>query len=84
MLGPVFVYASGLVSVSILIASGLSFLGLGVEPPQPDWGLMLNTLRQAIYIAPLLAALPGVLIFLTSICFNLLSDGLRTAMDVRL
>lgn len=84
VLGPVFVYASGLVSVSILIASGLSFLGLGVEPPQPDWGLMLNTLRQAIYIAPLLAALPGVLIFLTSICFNLLSDGLRTAMDVRL
>lgn len=84
VLGPVFVYASGLVSASILIASGLSFLGLGVEPPQPDWGLMLNTLRQAIYIAPLLAALPGVLIFLTSICFNLLSDGLRTAMDVRL
>jgi peptide/nickel transport system permease protein len=84
VLGPVFVYASGLVSVSILIASGLSFLGLGVEPPQPDWGLMLNTLRQAIYIAPGLAAVPGVLIFLTSICFNLLSDGLRAAMDIRL
>jgi peptide/nickel transport system permease protein len=43
VLGPIFVYASSLVSVSILIASGLSFLGLGVEPPQPDWGLMLNT-----------------------------------------
>lgn len=84
VLGPVLVYASSLVSVSMLIASGLSFLGLGVEPPQPDWGLMLNTLRQAIYIAPALAALPGVLIFLTSICFNLLSDGLRAAMDVRL
>lgn len=84
VLGPIFVYASGLVSVSILIASGLSFLGLGVEPPQPDWGLMLNTLRQAIYVAPLLAALPGACIFATSICFNLLSDGLRAAMDVRL
>lgn len=84
VLGPVFIYASGLVSVSILIASGLSFLGLGVEPPMPDWGLMLNTLRQAIYVAPLLAALPGVLIFITSICFNLLSDGLRAAMDVRM
>jgi len=84
VLGPVFVYASSLVSVSIIIASGLSFLGLGVEPPMPDWGLMLNTLRQAIYINPALAALPGVLIFVTSICFNLLSDGLRTAMDVRL
>jgi peptide/nickel transport system permease protein len=84
VLGPIFIYASSLVSVSVLIASGLSFLGLGVEPPQPDWGLMLNTLRQVIYIAPTLAALPGVLIFITSICFNLLSDGLRTAMDVRL
>ena len=84
VLGPVFIYASSLVSVSIVIASGLSFLGLGVEPPIPDWGLMLNTLRQAIFIHPALAALPGVLIFVTSICFNLLSDGLRTAMDVRL
>jgi peptide/nickel transport system permease protein len=84
VLGPIFIYASSLVSVSILIASGLSFLGLGVELPQPDWGLMLNTLRQVIYIAPPLAALPGMLIFITSICFNLLSDGLRTAMDVRL
>lgn len=84
VLGPVFIYASSLVSVSIIIASGLSFLGLGVEPPMPDWGLMLNTLRQAIYINPTLAALPGVLIFVTSMCFNLLSDGLRTAMDVRL
>jgi peptide/nickel transport system permease protein len=84
VLGPIFIYASSLVSVSVLIASGLSFLGLGVEPPQPDWGLMLNTLRQVIYIAPTIAALPGVLIFITSICFNLLSDGLRAAMDVRL
>jgi peptide/nickel transport system permease protein len=84
VLGPIFIYASSLVSVSVLIASGLSFLGLGVEPPQPDWGLMLNTLRQVIYIAQLLAALPGVLIFITSICFNLLSDGLRAAMDIRL
>jgi peptide/nickel transport system permease protein len=84
VLGPILIYASSLVSVSIIIASGLSFLGLGVEPPTPDWGLMLNTLRQAVYIAPWVAALPGVLIFITSMCFNLLSDGLRAAMDVRL
>ncbi len=44
VLGPVFIYASSLVSVSILLASGLSFLGLGVRPPMPDWGLMLSTL----------------------------------------
>jgi peptide/nickel transport system permease protein len=84
VLGPVFVYASSLVSVSILLASGLSFLGLGVRPPIPDWGLMLSTLRQSIYVVPIVCALPGVAIFITSICFNLVSDGLRSAMDVRL
>ena len=52
VLGPVFVYATGLVSVSMILASGLSFLGLGVKPPQPEWGLMLNTLRSAIYVEP--------------------------------
>lgn len=84
VLGPILVYSSSMVSVSILLASGLSFLGLGVTPPEPDWGLMLNTLRQAIYINPMVCAIPGVAILITSICFNLVSDGLRAAMDVRL
>ena len=83
VLGPVFIYASSLVSVSILLASGLSFLGLGVQPPEPDWGLMLSTLRQSLYVDPLGCALPGIAIFITSICFNLVSDGVRGAMDVR-
>lgn len=83
VLGPVFVYATSLISVSMILASGLSFLGLGVRPPEPEWGLMLNTLRTAIYTQPLVAALPGVMIFVTSIAFNMLSDGLRTAMDVK-
>ena len=84
VLGPIFIFATSLVSVSIIIASGLSFLGLGVSPPEADWGLMLSTLRQAIYINPMLCALPGIMIFVTSLCFNLMSDGLRSAMDVRL
>jgi peptide/nickel transport system permease protein len=84
VLGPVFIYASSLVSVSILLASGLSFLGLGVRPPTADWGLMLSTLRQSIYVAPVVCALPGAAIFVTSISFNLVSDGLRAAMDVRM
>jgi peptide/nickel transport system permease protein len=84
VLGPILIYASSLVSVSIIIASGLSFLGLGVSPPEADWGLMLNTLRQSIYVAPINAALPGVMIFVTGMCFNLMSDGLRTAMDVKM
>jgi peptide/nickel transport system permease protein len=83
VLGPVFIYASSLVSVSILLASGLSFLGLGVQPPEADWGLMLSTLRQSLYVDPLGCALPGVAIFVTSVCFNLVSDGVRAAMDVR-
>ncbi|SOE51698.1 Dipeptide transport system permease protein DppC (TC 3.A.1.5.2) [plant metagenome] len=83
VLGPIFVYATSLISVSMILASGLSFLGLGVRPPEPEWGLMLNTLRTAIYTQPWVAALPGVMIFITSISFNLLSDGLRSAMEVK-
>ncbi|MEO7402163.1 MAG: ABC transporter permease [Burkholderiales bacterium] len=83
VLGPIFVYAMSLIAVSMILASGLSFLGLGVKPPEPDWGLMLNTLRTAIYTQPLLCALPGVMIFITSISFNLLTDGLRSAMDIK-
>jgi peptide/nickel transport system permease protein len=80
---PVLVYASTLVSASILLASGLSFLGLGVSPPTPDWGLMLSTLRQAIYVQPVVCAMPGLAILITSISFNIVSDGLRQAMDVK-
>jgi peptide/nickel transport system permease protein len=83
VLGPIFVYATSLISVSMILASGLSFLGLGTRPPEPEWGLMLNTLRTAIYVQPWVAALPGAMIFVTSISFNLLSDGLRSAMDVK-
>jgi peptide/nickel transport system permease protein len=83
VLGPIFVYATSLISVSMILASGLSFLGLGSKPPEPEWGLMLNTLRTAIYVQPVVAALPGGMIFITSIAFNLLSDGLRSAMEVK-
>ena len=83
VIGPIFVYSTSLISVSMILASGLSFLGLGVKPPQPEWGLMLNTLRTAIYSQPLIAALPGVLIFITSVSFNVLADGLRAAMEVK-
>jgi peptide/nickel transport system permease protein len=82
VLGPIFIYATSLISVCMILASGLSFLGLGTKPPQPEWGLMLNTLRTAIFQNPWVAALPGMMIFAVSICFNLLSDGVRQAMDV--
>ncbi|HSW07647.1 ABC transporter permease [Aquabacterium sp.] len=83
VMSPVFVYATSLIAVSMILSSGLSFLGLGVKPPEPEWGLMLNTLRTAIYVQPWIAALPGVMIFFTSVGFNLLSDGMRSAMEIK-
>jgi peptide/nickel transport system permease protein len=83
VLGPIFVYSTSLISVSMILAAGLSFLGLGVTPPDPEWGLMLNALRNAIYSQPVIAALPGAMIFITSISFNLLADAIRQAMEIR-
>jgi peptide/nickel transport system permease protein len=83
VLAPVLIYASSLISVSTIPSTGMSFLGLGVEPPTPDWGLMLSTLRQSIYVQPVICALPGAAIFVCSLSFNLVSDGLRQAMDIK-
>ena len=83
VLGPILVFSSTQVSLSIILAAGLSFLGLGVTPPAAEWGLMLNTLRGSVYVNALVPALPGAAIFLTSMAFNLLSDGLRDAMEIR-
>jgi peptide/nickel transport system permease protein len=79
----VFVYASGLVGLSILVAAGLSFLGLGARPPTPEWGFMLNSMRGSIYIQPWVAALPGFFIFAAAMSFNLLSDALNEAFDIK-
>jgi peptide/nickel transport system permease protein len=83
ILGPVLVFSSTQVSLAIILAAGLSFLGLGVTPPAAEWGLMLNTLRQSIYVNAVVPALPGLAIFVTSMAFNLVSDGLRDAMEIR-
>lgn len=80
---PIFVYASGLVGLSIVAASGLSYLGLGAVAPTPEWGAMLNNLQGSMYSQPIVVALPGFFIFATSIAFNTLSTSLRDALDVR-
>lgn len=67
----------------ILFESVLSFLGFGIVPPTPSWGNMLNNAQDLVTTAPLLAVLPGLLIFLTVIAVNLLGDGLRQAFDPR-
>ena len=83
VVSPVLVYASSLIGASIVLASGLSFLGLGVQPPTADWGLMLSSLRQSIYVQPWVCAMPGVAIVLTSMCFNFASEGVRAALDIK-
>ena len=78
------VYTSLRVGTAILIASSLSFLGLGVQPPTPEWGAMLATARSFIGVAPHLILAPGLTISLAVLGFNLLGDGVRDALDPRL
>lgn len=69
---------------AILVASSLSFLGLGVQPPDPEWGSMLSQARDIIRSYPLIAIIPGVAITLVVMSFSLIGDGLRDALDPRL
>ena len=84
MLTPIVVQASLSVAFAILTEASLSFLGLGVQPPTPSWGFMLNQGRDYIGQAPWLAVFPGVSIFLVVMAFNLLGDAIRDALDPRL
>ncbi|MFF0292532.1 ATP-binding cassette domain-containing protein [Kitasatospora sp. NPDC004614] len=73
----VLVYATSLVGLAIVYAAGLSFLGLGVAPPTPEWGAMLDELRPAIFTHPWLAAIPALVILAVSVLFNTLGETLR-------
>ena len=81
--GVLIVQTSLAIAGAVLAESSLSFLGLGVQPPAPSWGSMLNTARGYLTDAPWLAIFPGVAIFLTVLAFNLVGDGLREALDPR-
>jgi peptide/nickel transport system permease protein len=81
MAGPVIVQASLTIPGAILGSALLSFLGLGVQPPTPSWGNMLATAQEYLFNDPWLAVLPGLAIFFTTLCFNLLGDGLRDLFD---
>ncbi len=72
------------IATAILDAAALSFLGLGAEPPRPEWGLMLGEERNSVFNAPHLVFFPGMAIMITVLSFNLLGDGLRDALDPRL
>ncbi|MFO1035299.1 MAG: ABC transporter permease [Geminicoccaceae bacterium] len=77
------VYSSTIVGSTVISAAGLSFLGLGVQPPTAEWGIMVSEGRSVIFTAPQASALPGLAITLLVIAFNLLGDGLRDALDPR-
>ena len=77
------VYCTALVGLSIVYAAGLSFLGLGLAPPHAEWGLMVSELRQVIFTRPDLALTPAIVIFLTSLVFNVLGNSLRDYYQVR-
>jgi len=69
--------------MAILFAAGLGFLGIGVQPPTPEWGAMLGSARSYLFRAPHVATFPGIAIFLSVLSFNLFGDGLRDALDPR-
>jgi len=83
-LAPIIVQSSFRLATAILTAAMLSFLGLGAQPPSPEWGVMLSTGRVNMIIAPHVTLFPGLAIFVTVLAFNLLGDGLRDILDPRL
>ncbi len=83
-IAPIIVQISLSLSVAILLESALSFLGLGIQPPEPSWGNMLSSARKVMMLAPWTAIYPGLAIVTLVLGFNLLGDGLRDILDPRL
>ena len=72
------------VAAIMLTSSSLSYLVMGIQPPNPEWGAMISEAREFLRSAPYTCIIPGIVIVLTALSFNLLGDGLRDAMDPRL
>jgi ABC-type dipeptide/oligopeptide/nickel transport system permease subunit len=83
ILTPVIAYTTTLIGLMIVVGSGLSFLGLGIQPPAADWGTMVSDGRVALKTAPHITIFPGILIGLVSLAFNFLGDGLTAMLDPR-
>jgi peptide/nickel transport system permease protein len=84
VVAPVIVLMTLGVGLAILTAAGLSFIGIGAQPPSPEWGSMLATARTYLRDAPWIAAFPGLAIVMLVLALNLLGDGLRDALDPRI
>jgi len=81
---PILVYTTLQIGNAILLGAVLSYLGMGVQPPIPEWGIMVSEGRSWMHTAPLISTFPGLAIFLVVMAFNLIGDGLRDSLDVRL
>lgn len=84
LIAPILVYATLQIGMAILEVAGIGFLGLGAQPPTPEWGAILNDGRGYMIKAPHIAFFPGLAIFITVMAFNMMGDGLRDALDPRL
>jgi peptide/nickel transport system permease protein len=83
LIAPILVYSTLLIPTNILFEAALSYLGVGIAPPQSSWGGMLNTATDLYQVDPMFMIIPGLAIFITVLAFNLLGDGLRDALDPR-
>ncbi|MCX4723605.1 ABC transporter permease [Streptomyces sp. NBC_01306] len=83
LIAPILVYSTLLIPTNILFEASLSFLGVGIQPPQASWGGMLSTAVDLYQVDPMFMVIPGLAIFITVLAFNLLGDGLRDALDPR-
>ena len=83
-IGPIIVQGTMAIASMILLAAGMSFIGLGVQPPQPEWGNMLNQARDNMMTHPYLVIIPGICIAISAFSINLVGDGLRDALDPKL
>jgi peptide/nickel transport system permease protein len=81
---PVMVFATLYISRAIILEAALSFLGLGIQPPTPSWGLIISTARSYIRVAPHIVLIAGIIITIAVLAFNIIGDGLRDALDPRL
>ena len=83
-LAPTIAYAASLAGAMVVFGAGISFIGLGIQPPQADWGRMINDGREVLDLKPHVSTLPGVAIFILAAGFNFLGDGLRDLLDPRM
>lgn len=83
-MGPIIVNTTMAISDMILSAAGLSFIGMGIQPPSPEWGALLSAAQTYIFTKPYLLFFPGIFIVLSSLSFNLVGDGLTDALDPKL